>query len=351
MDSVFSDYDITEKRMQIGSHTFVNGIFLAPMEDVTNLPFRLLCRKHGADAVYTEFTSIEGLVYGKHNLTQKITFDTRERPIAIQLFGSDPENARKAAKLAEKLNPDFIDINCGCWVRKVVQREAGAALLKNLPAMVKLVRAVIETVQLPVTVKTRLGWDRNSINIVEVAKRLEDCGISALTVHCRTRDMGHNGTPLWEWINVIKEHVSIPVILNGGISSVADALKAFRETNADAIMIGKAAIGNPFLFRAIKHTLLTGEIPPPPSIQERVKTCLEHLSLTVQYFGELRGIKIFRKYYNGYFRGLYKAAELRQMLNQAGSFDHVHTILQSYIEEISQNSHQKEQGIMTAVNT
>ncbi len=324
-----------EKILQIGDITVTNGVLLAPMEDVTNLPFRLLCREMGADIVYTEFASSEGLVRSATKSLHKIQVDERERPVGIQIFGGDPETMRRAAQIAAAANPDFIDINCGCWVKNVVRRNAGAALLRDVPRMIALVKAVVESVPLPVTVKTRLGWDRNSIRIVEIAQRLEDIGVAALAVHCRTRDMGHQGEPMWEWIDRIKEKVTMPVILNGGITSWDKAAAAMWGTQCNAIMIGKAAIGNPFIFRQIKAYFRTGTPPAPPSIAERIAVCQRHLQLHLEHYGHDRGIRSFRKYYSGYFKGVHRAAQLRQQLVLAESYDEVCAILAHYAEAVS----------------
>ncbi len=326
------------KVLQFGTIQIPNAVLLAPMEDVTNLPFRLICKAMGADIVYTEFASSDGLVRNAAKTLQKIRIDERERPVGIQIFGGDPETMRQAARIAEQFEPDFIDINCGCWVKNVVRRNAGAALLRDIPRMLRLVKTVIDSVRLPVTVKTRLGWDRHSIRIVEVAQQLEDIGVAALAIHCRTRDMGHQGTPLWEWIDCVKEKVSMPVILNGGITSWQTAAEAFWNTQCDAIMIGKAAIGNPFIFREVKHYLQTGQPPTPPSLEERIAVCLQHLELTLEFYGTERGIRIFRKYYSGYFKGLPRSAQLRQQLVTAASYEEVRTLLEHYLEQFHQHS-------------
>ncbi|MCS7302661.1 MAG: tRNA-dihydrouridine synthase family protein, partial [Candidatus Kapabacteria bacterium] len=245
--------------MKIGHLDIEQGVLLAPMEDVTDSPFRRICRRYGADIVYTEFISSDGLVRNAPRSFQKLHITADEHPIAIQIFGGDIPTMVEAARIAADSNPDFLDINCGCWVKNVVARNAGAALLKDPPRMAAMARAIVQTVSLPVTVKTRLGWDRSSIVICDVARMLEDAGIAALAIHCRTRDMGHSGSADWSWIPRVKEVVSIPVILNGDVTSARDVVRAFRETGCDAVMIGRAAIGNPFIFRQAKTLLRTGQ--------------------------------------------------------------------------------------------
>lgn len=240
---------IHDAQLTIGKVSVKNGILLAPMEDVTDMPFRVICKRMGADIVYTEFISSDGLIRDARRSLEKLELSPEEHPVAIQIFGGELDTMKAAAKKAESSSPDFIDINCGCWVRNVVARNAGAALLKDPPAMAAMTKALVDTVGLPVTVKTRLGWDKQSIVIEDVAKRLEDAGASAITVHCRTRDMGHSGDADWHWIPKVKRAVSIPVILNGDIVHAQEALRAFKETGCDAVMIGRAAVGNPFIFR------------------------------------------------------------------------------------------------------
>lgn len=321
--------------MQIGNVTVEKGVLLAPMEDVSDLPFRVMCRRLGADIVYTEFISSEGLIRDAKRSLQKLQLAEEEHPVAIQIFGGDTPTMVEAAKIAEQSEPDFIDINFGCWVKNVVARNAGAALLKDPPLMASMTRALVDAVKLPVTVKTRLGWDSNSIVILDVAKMLEDAGAAALTVHCRTRDMGHNGSADWSWIPKIKQVVNIPVILNGDVTSALDVGRAFAETGADAVMIGRAAIANPFIFRQAQTYLRTGVEEEPPTVEERIDLCLTQLKMNIAYSGnEKRTCTEFRKFYAGYLKGLYMASSVRRDLVQTSSYAEVETRLWQYAEDL-----------------
>ncbi len=297
--------------MKIGHVDVDQGVLLAPMEDVTNLPFRQMCKKYGADIVYTEFVSSDGLVRDARRSMEKLQLAENERPVSIQIFGGDEDVMVEAARRASDAGPDFVDINFGCWVKNVVVRNAGAALLKDPPQMQRLTRAIVNAVDKPVTVKTRLGWSRDSIVILDVAKMIQDAGAAALTVHCRTRDMGHDGDADWSWIPRIKEVVDIPIILNGDVRTPEDVRRAFNETGADAVMIGRAAIGNPFVFRGAKQFMATGSYDPVTP-RERIETCLEHLRLELLFKQERRAIHEFRKHYGGYLKGLRNNSSCRQ---------------------------------------
>lgn len=300
--------------MQIGSINTQRPIVLAPMEDVTDISFRLICKRLGADIMYTEFVNSEGLVRNSEKTKQKMLFIEVERPFGIQIYGGNEESMVKAAQLAEHLNPDLIDINCGCWVKNVVGQGAGASLLRDLPRMKRLISSVVNAVNLPVTVKTRIGWDDRSIQIVDVATMLEDIGVSALTIHCRTREQGHKGIPNYHWISKVKAAVTIPIIVNGGIDSPEKAKHVFDLTGCDGIMIARGALENPWIFTEIKQYLSTGELPQPPSFSEQLKTLFDHLKLSIKYKGERQGIIEFRKYYSGYLRNLPGVAKLRAEL-------------------------------------
>lgn len=323
--------------MKIGNVEVENGVLLAPMEDVSDLPFRVVCRRLGADIVYTEFISSEGLVRDARRSLEKLVVADEEHPVSIQIFGGDIPTMIRAAQKAEESQPDFIDINCGCWVKNVVARNAGAALLKDPPLMQEMTRSIVKNVKIPVTVKTRLGWDPSSIVIVEVAKRLEDAGAAALTIHCRTRDQGHSGSAYWEWIEKVKKEVSIPVILNGDVVTSTDVVRAFAETPADAVMIGRAAIGNPFIFKQAKEAL-RGEEPTIVGVKDRIDICLEHLKITLNYKLERRAVVEFRKHYGGYLKGLYNSSLVRQDLNTFESFSLVEERLHRFVEEVESRS-------------
>ena len=322
--------------MRIGDIEVDQGILLAPMEDVTDLPFRMICKRYGADIVYTEFISSEGLVRDAVRSTEKLRLSDEERPVAIQIFGGNQDVMVEAAKRSEESNPNFIDINFGCWVKNVVARNAGAALLKEPKTMQAMTKAIVDAVDMPVTVKTRLGWSKDSIVIVEVAKMLEDVGAAALTVHCRTRDMGHDGDADWSWIPKIKEVVDIPVILNGDVKTPKDVKRAFETTGADAVMIGRAAIGHPFLFKRAKEYMETGVEPLQVGHRERIETCLEHLRLELDYKQTRRAIHEFRKHYGGYLKGLRNNSHCRQDVVTYTEFEQIEDRLLSFADELDE---------------
>ncbi len=312
------------------------AVLLAPMEDVTDISFRLVCRELGADIVYTEFVNSEGLVRNSEKTHKKLEIVEEERPVGIQIYGGVLESMVGAAKIAEEENPDIIDINAGCWVKNVVGNGAGSALLKDPVHMQNLVRSVVNAVSLPVTVKTRLGWDHENIKILEVARRLEDVGVEALTVHCRTRSMGHKGDADWSWINKIKEVVSIPVVLNGNILTAQDVKKAFEETNADAVMIARGAIGNPWIFMEAKELLTTGKISTQIDEELKIKTCLKHLQIAIRVKGEKRAVIEHRKFYTGYLKALRNASQVRTALMQVYDYSAVEDILLKYLEDLNE---------------
>ena len=317
--------------MKIGSLEIDQPLALAPMEDVSEMPFRLICKRLGADLLYTEFTSSEGLIREIPRTLKKIEFLHEERPIGIQLFGGVETSMEGAVKVAERFRPDFIDINCGCWVKNHVARGEGAALLKDLPHFEKIVKSVVKSTHLPVTVKTRLGWDQESIVILDAAKMVEQSGAQALTVHCRTRAQAHRGFADWSWLEKIKKVISIPLIGNGDVLTPQDVKQMF-ETGCDGVMIGRGAIGNPWIFRQAKHYLKTGEHLPLPSIQERIEVTLEHLRLSVQYKGPRVGILEFRKHYAGYLRGVPNTAPLRSYLMRMMELEEIEKRLLAFLE-------------------
>ncbi|MGA2668424.1 MAG: tRNA-dihydrouridine synthase family protein [Ignavibacteria bacterium] len=293
---------------------FKNMIVLAPMEDVTEPPFRLIARRLGADVVYTEFISSEGLIRNARKAKAKLFIYEEERPIGVQIFGGSEDVMQQAAEICENANPDFIDINCGCWVKDVAMRGAGAALLKDLPKMKSIAEAIMRNVSLPVTLKTRLGWDENSIVITDIARMAEDIGIKALTVHCRLRSQGNKGEADWSWIKKIKDSgIKLPLILNGNVKSPEDVKFVFDNFHPDAVMIGQAAISNPWIFRQAKSLIACCHYEEP-SIQEKIDTCIEHLKLCCEFKGEKYGTLEFRKFYSGYLCGLHDITKFRMEL-------------------------------------
>lgn len=291
-------------------------LLLAPMEDVSDPPFRKLCKEQGADMVYTEFISADGLVHDAINSFKKLDIYDYERPIGIQYFGGQLENMIEAADIIESKNPDVIDINFGCPVAKVACRMAGAGLLRDIPLMVKLTEAVVKSTSKPVTVKTRLGWDQSTINIVEVAERLQDVGIQALSIHGRTRVQMYKGEADWSWIGRVKENprIHIPIFGNGDIDSPQRALEYRNRFGVDGIMIGRASIGYPWVFRDIKHYFATGELLPQPNISERVRAARQHLTDSLAWKGEKLGVLEMRRHYAPYFRDLPNIKPFRMRL-------------------------------------
>jgi tRNA-dihydrouridine synthase B len=298
--------------MRIGSIEIDKPLLLAPMEDVTDQAFRIVCKRIGADIVYTEFVNSEGLIRNSEKTIKKMDFRAEERPLGIQIYGGEESSMEGAARLAEELQPDIIDINCGCWVRNVVGCGAGSGLLRDLPKMERIISTVVKTVKLPVTVKTRIGWDAESIKIMDVAQMVEQTGAAALTIHCRTRSQAHKGEPDYSWIPKAKSVVSIPVIANGSLDSPTIIQKTFQETGCDGVMIGRGAIENPWIFQQAKHYLKTGDVLHDPTFEERFRLLLEHLNLSVECKGERKGVIEFRKHYTGYLKGLFGASKVRQ---------------------------------------
>ena len=304
-------------------------VLLAPLEDITDSAFRTLCRRFGADMVYTEFVSSEALIRQAEKSNKKMAFDASERPIGIQIFGNDVDAMKNAALLAMEQNPEVIDINFGCPVRKVAMKGAGAGLLNDIPRMVAITREVVNAVNLPVTAKTRLGWDEHSKNIVDIAERLQDVGIKAITIHGRTRAQMYSGQADWTLIGAVRNNprMHIPVIGNGDITSPQIAVDMFNRYGVDAIMIGRAAIGNPWIFRNVKSYLQSGEQPCEPTRDERIAVSLEHLRLAIQKKGETKGIIEMRKHYAGYFRGLPGFKQVRMEILNRKTYAEVAEIL------------------------
>jgi len=288
-------------------------LLLAPMEDVSDPPFRYGCKQYGADLMYTEFISSEGLIRDAIKSKKKLDIFDYERPIGIQIFGGDEEAMALSAKIVDATNPDLLDINFGCPVKKVVCKGAGAGVLKDIELMVRLTKAVIKSTHLPVTVKTRLGWDESSINIMEVAERLQDVGVQALTIHGRTRAQMYKGEANWKYIADVKNNsrIKIPIFGNGDINSPEKALSYKNTYGVDGIMIGRAAIGYPWIFNEIKHFVKTGQLLPKPSIINRVEVCKNHLQKSIEWKGEKLGVVEMRNHYANYFKGIANFKDIR----------------------------------------
>lgn len=291
-------------------------LLLAPMEDVSDPPFRVLCKRHGADVMYTEFISSEGLIRDAAKSVQKLDIYEEERPVGIQIFGGDEEPMRESARIVEQTNPDILDINFGCPVKKVVCKDAGAGILRDIPKMIRLTKAIVETTSLPVTVKTRLGWDDSSKHIVEVAERLQDVGIKALSIHGRTRVQMYKGEADWTLIGEVKNNprIHIPIFGNGDVSTPERAVEMRDRYGVDGVMIGRAAIGYPWIFDEIKHFMKTGEHLPGPTIEQRAAVAKEHLERSIKWKGETLGVLEMRRHYANYFKGIPHFKETRMQL-------------------------------------
>ena len=300
-------------------------LLLAPMEDITEPSFRYLCKKFGADIVITEFVASEAVIRNVEKSLRKFRILDNERPAGIQLYGHNIDAMVEATKMATEANPDFIDINYGCPVKKIATRGAGAGMLRDIPKMVKMTDAVVKATHLPVTVKTRLGWDANSIVIEEVAERLQDVGIQAITIHGRTRAQMYTGKADWTWIGKVKNNprIKIPVIGNGDIDSPQKAKEMFDRYGVDGIMIGRATIGRPYIFREIKHYLKTGELLPEMSVSEKVELAKEHLLKSIEWKGSPRGIFEMRRHYIKYFKALPNFKDFRMKLVTSTDVDEI----------------------------
>ena len=304
-------------------------LLLAPMEDVSDPPFRALCKKHGADVMFTEFISSEGLIRDAVKSVEKLDFFEYERPLAIQIFGHDIESMKQTTRICEKVNPDFIDINYGCPVKKVTCKGAGAGILQDIPKMVSMTKEIVNSTSLPVTVKTRLGWDDNSKFIVDVAERLQDVGIQAISIHGRTRKQMYKGQADWSLIANVKNNprMHIPVIGNGDVDNPETALEKKEKYGVDGIMIGRAAIGYPWIFNEIKYYLKTGQHLPKPSMKDRIETCKEHLRFSLEWKGSILGVVETRRHYTNYFKHIPNFKEYRMRLVTAQEAQELFDIL------------------------
>lgn len=313
-------------------------LLLAPMEDVSDPPFRAVCKENGADMMYTEFISSEGLIRDAVKSRQKLDIFEYERPIGIQLFGSDVDHMRQSAEIATQVNPDLIDINYGCPVKQVACRGAGAALLQDIPLMVKMTEAVVKATHLPVTVKTRLGWDDNTKNILEVAERLQDVGIKALTIHGRTRSQMYKGSADWTLIGRVKENprVNIPIFGNGDMDSPEKVAEYKNRYGVDGVMIGRASIGHPWIFNEIKHYMIHGERPAQPDVAERVRVTKKHLDFSIRWKGERTGVLEMRRHYTNYFKGLPNFKPFRTRLVETMEVTELYGILDEVTERFTE---------------
>lgn len=321
--------------VELGEYPFL----LAPMEDVSDPPFRALCKEYGADMMYTEFISTDGLIRHAEKSVKKLDIYEDERPIGIQIFGSDFDAMKASAEIVEAANPCLLDINYGCPVKKVVCKEAGAGILKNIPKMIALTKAIVDSTNLPVTVKTRLGWDESTINIVEVAEKLQDIGVKALTIHARTRVQLYKGHSDWTWINKVKDNprLTIPVFGNGDIDSPEKAWEYKNKFHVDGIMIGRGAIGYPWIFREIKHYFKTKELLAPPDVHERVYAVKKHLMKATTWKGHNLGILETRMHYASYFKGLEGIKEYRTRLVNSMDINEIMDILDEVETRYSEN--------------
>jgi tRNA-dihydrouridine synthase B len=313
-------------------------LLLAPMEDVSDPPFRAVCKEYGADMMYTEFISSEGLIRDAMKSRQKLDIFDYERPVGIQIFGGDEEALALSAKIVDATNPDVLDINFGCPVKKVVCKGAGAGVLKDIDLMVRLTKAVVNATNLPVTVKTRLGWDDSTRNIEEVAERLQDVGIKALSIHGRTRTQMYKGEADWTLIAKVKNNprINIPIFGNGDIDTPQKAKEYKDRFGVDGIMIGRAAIGYPWIFREVKHYLNTGGILPPPTLEERLSACRKHLLGSVSWKGEKLGLLEMRRHYANYLKGLPHIKDFRLRLVTLESLADIEGVLEELLEHYTE---------------
>jgi len=313
-------------------------LLLAPMEDVSDPPFRIACKENGADLMFTEFISSEGLIRNATKSIAKLDIFEYEHPIGIQIFGNEIESMRQATEIAEQASPDIIDINYGCPVKKVASKGAGAGILKDIPKMVQMTAEIVKVASLPVTVKTRLGWDHNTMYIVEVAERLQDIGIKAISIHGRTRKQMYKGSADWELIGQIKDNprMIIPVFGNGDIDSPQKADEMRRKYGVDGIMIGRASIGYPWIFNEIKDYLSTGKLRPPPSVEERIQVLMRHLDFSIRWKGARLGILEMRRHYKNYFKGIPHMKEFRIRLQTCNYLEGIHQIIEEIKNHVNQ---------------
>ncbi|MBY2478307.1 tRNA dihydrouridine synthase DusB [Clostridioides difficile] len=319
--------------MKIGNLELKNKVFLSPMAGVTDLPFRLICKEQGCGLLYTEMINGKALCYDDENTKKMLKIEEEEHPVAVQIFGSEPDFMGRAAEIMNDYSNEILDINMGCPAPKVVKNGDGSALMKNPKLTEKVLKAVVKNSKKPVTLKIRKGWDDNSVNAVEIAKIAESCGISALAIHGRTREQFYTGKADWNIIAEIKNSLNIPVIGNGDVFTIEDSINMLDKTGCDAIMIGRGAQGNPWIFKRINHYMNTGEILPEPTLDEKISTAIKHLKLAVEEHGEYVAVREMRKHIAWYLKGLRNSARLRDEINKIEDYQEVVSKLEYYMED------------------
>lgn len=318
--------------MKIGNVQLNNKVFLSPMAGVTDLPFRLICKEKGCGMLYTEMINAKALCYDDENTKKMLKIEDEEHPIAVQIFGSEPEFMGKAAAIMNEYPNEILDINMGCPAPKVIKNGDGSALMRNPKLASEVLSSVVKNSKKPVTLKIRKGWDDDSVNAVEIAKIAEQCGISALAIHGRTREQFYSGKADWDIIEQIKQTINIPVIGNGDVFEVEDAVNMLEKTKCDAIMIGRGAQGNPWIFKRINHYMETGEILTEPTLEERITTAIKHMNLAVAEHGEYVAVREMRKHIGWYLKGLKNSAKYRDQINKITDYKEVIAMLEEYME-------------------
>ena len=318
--------------MKIGNVQLDNEVFLSPMAGVTDLPFRTICKEKGCGMLYTEMINAKALCYDDENTKKMLRMEKDEHPVAVQIFGSDPEFMGKAAKIMNEYPNEILDINMGCPAPKVIKNGDGSALMRNPKLAAEVLTAVVKNSEKPVTLKIRKGWDDDSVNAVEIAKIAEECGISALAIHGRTREQFYSGKADWDIIAEIKQAINIPVIGNGDVFEVQDAVNMLEKTKCDAIMIGRGAQGNPWIFNRINHYMKTGEILPEPTLEEKINTAIRHMNLAVAEHGDYVAVREMRKHIGWYLKGLKNSAKYRDQINKITDYKEVIAMLEEYVQ-------------------
>ena len=318
--------------MKIGNVQLDNEVFLSPMAGVTDLPFRTICKEKGCGMLYTEMINAKALCYDDENTKKMLNLEDDGHPVAVQIFGSDPEYMGKAASIMNQYTNDILDINMGCPAPKVIKNGDGSALMRNPKLAAEVLTAVVKNSKKPVTLKIRKGWDDNSVNALEIAKIAEECGISALAIHGRTREQFYSGKADWDIIAEIKQSINIPVIGNGDVFDVQDAVNMLEKTKCDAIMIGRGSQGNPWIFNRINHYMKTGEVLPEPTLEEKISTAIKHMNLAVAEHGEYVAVREMRKHIGWYLKGLKNSAKYRDQINKITDYKEVIAMLEEYMQ-------------------